>query len=99
MTVPPVMLLYVAVGALIDGPDQKRIYPPLVEGGPPTSTRDRELKEFQMLGLERWANLRAELARQGYTHTDAELGYLIGLEVCRAMLAMMPAAVDEGVTL
>jgi hypothetical protein len=71
---------------------------PLVDGGPRTTALDRQLHEFRMLGQGRLDTVRAVLDANVVV-TDAELGYLIGLETARTLLDMMPAAVQAGVTL
>jgi hypothetical protein len=67
-------------------------WPPLVDGGPQTTTLDREVKELRMLGT-RPDNLA------GLALSDYERGYLLGLETARVMLSLRPDAVKAGVTL
>jgi hypothetical protein len=104
MTIPAVMFIEMALDSLKRLATEVPAWPPLIDGGPLTTTLDRELKEFRMLGDQRLIELVQALgqqARAGITpdFTSAELGYVIGLEVARVMLAMQPDAVKAGVTL
>jgi len=104
MTIPAVMFLEIALEALKTRAAEVPTWPPLIEGGPLTTTLDREVKEFRMLGEQRLTDLGLALgqhARDGSTPdlTNVEAGYLLGLEVCRVLLALQPDAVRAGVTL
>ncbi len=55
-----------------------------------------ELKEFNSFGTARFADTRAKLGL-GELASDAAIGYLLGIETMRALLATNPAAVQAKV--
>lgn len=80
------------MGALKAHAEEKPEWPPLIEGGPKTTTMDRELKEFRMLGPARLAEVEKSLPGL----SPEERGYMLGLSVVRVLLKMMPDAVRAG---
>lgn len=92
MQIPAVMFLEMALDALEARASEPAAWPPLVDGGPKTTTLDREVKEFRMLGA-RPDHL------DGLGFSERERGYLIGLEVARVLLSTMPVAMAAGVEL
>jgi hypothetical protein len=100
MTIPAVMVLEMAIEQLKARAAEAPTWPPLIEGGPRTTTRERTIKEFRMLGRERLARFHAGVQLRGeLVYSDVERGYLHGLEVARVLLATMPAAVQADVTI
>jgi hypothetical protein len=89
MLIPAVMFLEMALETLKGVRAEPATWPPLVDGGPNTTTLDREIKEFRMLG-NRPDNL------DGLGLSDRERGYLIGLTVVRVLLAQMPVNYQDG---
>jgi hypothetical protein len=64
----------------------------------------RQVSHFNGLGPGRWNQLTATVGiagGEGLAHLSEEgaIGYLLGLETARAVLASMPAAVQAGVTI
>ena len=104
MTIPSVMFLEMALDSLKTLAVEVPAWPPLVDGGPKTTTLDREVKEFRMLGDKRLSDFvlaLAPLSRAGTVPNLAavELGYLIGLETARVLLAGNIDAIRAGVSL
>jgi hypothetical protein len=89
MMIPAVMFIEMALSMLKSVRTETAAWPPLVEGGPKTTTLDREVKEFRMLG-NRPDNL------DGLGLSDRERGYLIGLTTARVLLTQTAANYKDG---
>ncbi len=92
MVIPAVMFIEMALETIKEAVAEVPSWPPLIDGGPLTTTMDRAVKEYRMLGT-RPDNL------DGLGLSDRERGYLIGLEVARVLLAGNANAVRAGVQL
>ena len=88
MVIPAVMFLEMALDSMLTVIAEPANWPPLSSelNAPKTTTLDREVHEFRMLG-NRDDYLGNVKTYDGTPLSDKERGYIIGLQVARILLA------------